>query len=75
MVIYAGIAVGISQTDHINLSNQEKPDSNTFLIANVKDTHELKLKIEHWIFKQLQDGHWLSLIHISNTSNQPSVLM
>ncbi|MEI2694507.1 MAG: BamA/TamA family outer membrane protein [Saprospiraceae bacterium] len=60
VVIYAGIAVGISQTDHINLSNQEKPDSNTFLIANVKDTHELKLKIEHWIFKQLQDGHWLA---------------
>lgn len=60
MVICAGIAIGFSQTDPFNLSNLKEPDSNTFIIANVKDTHELKLKIEHWLFKQLQDGHWLA---------------
>lgn len=60
MVVCVGIENGSSQTDSSNLSMLQEPESNTFLIANVRDTNELKLKIDRWLHTQMQDGYWLA---------------
>ena len=70
MVLFVEIPHAFSQSDSLNLKKQKLLDSQTYIIANVKDSTELKAKIDQWLQKQMDAGYWLASLD-SISANPP----
>ncbi|HRG68061.1 MAG TPA: hypothetical protein PLS73_04390 [Saprospiraceae bacterium] len=56
------IPTAFSQTDSLIVADQNKLESQIYSITNVKDSNDLKLKIDHWLQKQINKGYWLASV-------------